>query len=61
MRASYLIGADGRSSIVRKRLNPVVHRRADPLDVVWFKVSYPEGWPDSYKLLGSFSKKLREN
>jgi 2-polyprenyl-6-methoxyphenol hydroxylase-like FAD-dependent oxidoreductase len=47
MRAPYLIGADGRSSIVRKRLDPVVNTRANPLDVVWFKVPYPETWPDS--------------
>ena len=47
IRAPYLIGADGRSSVVRKRLAPKVQTRRDPLDVIWFKVPYPEAWTDS--------------
>jgi 2-polyprenyl-6-methoxyphenol hydroxylase-like FAD-dependent oxidoreductase len=47
LRAPFVIGADGRSSIIRKRLAPMVNKRANPLDVVWFKVPYPESWPNS--------------
>ena len=47
IRVPYLIGADGRNSIVRKRLGPTVRKRSTPLDVVWFKLPYPESWSDS--------------
>lgn len=47
MRVPFVIGADGRSSIIRKRLAPPVRTRSLPLDVVWFKLPYPESWTDS--------------
>jgi len=47
IRVPYAIGADGRSSVVRKRLGPTVRRKSVPLDIVWFKVPYPEAWNDA--------------
>jgi len=46
IRVPYLIGADGRSSIVRKNLAPRVQKRSTPLDVVWFKMPYPKTWEE---------------
>ena len=45
--APFLIGADGRASVIRKRLAPRVRRRSTPMDVVWFKVPYPDAWPEA--------------
>ncbi|MFP6654218.1 MAG: FAD-dependent monooxygenase [Myxococcota bacterium] len=42
----FLIGADGRSSLIRKRLGSAVRKTSAPLDVVWFKMPYPEAWSD---------------
>jgi len=47
IRAPFVVGADGRSSIIRKRLGPRVRKMSNPLDVVWFKMPYPESWKDS--------------
>jgi 2-polyprenyl-6-methoxyphenol hydroxylase-like FAD-dependent oxidoreductase len=47
IRVPYVIGADGRSSIVRKRLGHRVRKKSTPLDIVWFKLPYPESWSDS--------------
>jgi len=47
IRVPFVIGADGRSSIIRKRLAPPVRTKSLPLDVVWFKMPYPEAWTDS--------------
>lgn len=47
IRVPYVVGADGRSSIVRKRLGPPVRKRSVPLDIVWFKMPYPESWSDA--------------
>jgi 2-polyprenyl-6-methoxyphenol hydroxylase-like FAD-dependent oxidoreductase len=47
IRVPFVIGADGRSSIIRKRLAPPVRTRSLPLDVVWFKMPYPKSWTDS--------------
>ena len=47
IRVPYAIGADGRSSVVRRRLGPTVRRKSVPLDIVWFKMPYPESWNDS--------------
>ncbi len=44
LHSSFLVGADGRGSIVRKRLAPQVRRRSAPLDVVWFKLPLPVAW-----------------
>ncbi len=43
----FLVGCDGRNSIVRKRLNPNVRITSTPLDVVWFKLPYPDSWHDA--------------
>lgn len=47
VRAPFAVGADGRSSIVRRALAHPVRQRSTPLDVVWFKVPYPADWPGS--------------
>jgi 2-polyprenyl-6-methoxyphenol hydroxylase-like FAD-dependent oxidoreductase len=47
IRVPFVIGADGRSSIVRKRLGRPVREKSVPLDIVWFKLPYPESWNDS--------------
>jgi 2-polyprenyl-6-methoxyphenol hydroxylase-like FAD-dependent oxidoreductase len=47
IKAPFLVGADGRSSIIRKRLGSAVQKKSTPLDVVWFKMPYPEAWTDS--------------
>jgi 2-polyprenyl-6-methoxyphenol hydroxylase-like FAD-dependent oxidoreductase len=47
IRAPFVIGADGRSSIIRKRLGRRVRKKSVPLDIVWFKLPYPESWNDS--------------
>jgi len=47
IKAPFVIGADGRSSIIRKRLEPPVQTTSSPLDVVWFKMPYPETWKNS--------------
>lgn len=45
--APFLIGADGRGSVVRRSLAPPVESRSAPLDVVWFKLPYPEAWTET--------------
>lgn len=40
----FLIGADGRGAVTRRALEPRVVSRGAPLDVVWFKMAYPEAW-----------------
>jgi 2-polyprenyl-6-methoxyphenol hydroxylase-like FAD-dependent oxidoreductase len=47
IRVPYVIGADGRNSIVRKRLDRPVQEKSTPLDVVWFKMPYPDSWSDA--------------
>jgi len=47
LRVPFVIGADGRSSIVRKQLDHPVRKRSTPLDIVWFKVPYPDAWKNS--------------
>ncbi len=39
--ADVLIGADGRSSVVRRRAGLPVHEDATPMDIVWFKLPRP--------------------
>ncbi len=48
IRVPYLIGADGRSSIVRRRLDHRVRERKNPLDVVWFKMPFPTTWKETH-------------
>jgi 2-polyprenyl-6-methoxyphenol hydroxylase-like FAD-dependent oxidoreductase len=47
IKAPFVVGADGRSSIIRKRLAPQVRKKSNPLDIVWFKMPYPEAWKNS--------------
>ncbi len=47
LKAPFVIGADGRSSVLRKRLAPQVRSKSNPLDVVWFKMPYPKAWKNS--------------
>jgi 2-polyprenyl-6-methoxyphenol hydroxylase-like FAD-dependent oxidoreductase len=44
LKASLVVGADGRASIVRRRGGFVAHERDTPLDVVWTKLPWPEAW-----------------
>jgi len=46
LEAGYVIGADGRGSASRRALAPRVLPRSAPLDIVWFKLPYPENWPE---------------
>jgi 2-polyprenyl-6-methoxyphenol hydroxylase-like FAD-dependent oxidoreductase len=41
---AYVVGADGRASILRQRLAPRVRVRSTPLDIVWFKLPLPTTW-----------------
>ena len=43
-RVPFVIGADGRASLVRKRIAPRVVARSTPLDIVWFKLPLPDAW-----------------
>ncbi len=40
----FLIGADGRGGVVRRALEPKVVSRGVEIDVVWFRMPYPEAW-----------------
>ncbi len=39
--ADVVVGADGRSSVVRRRANLAVHEDPTPMDIVWFKLPRP--------------------
>lgn len=44
LRADLVVGADGRSSIIRRRI-PLAARRQDvPMDIVWCKLPLPDGF-----------------
>ena len=45
--ARFVVGADGRGSVVRRRLGFDVRERGAPMDVVWFKVPWPEQWKEA--------------
>ena len=44
IRADLVIGADGRSSAVRKHAALTARRVSPPMDIVWCKLPCPEGW-----------------
>jgi 2-polyprenyl-6-methoxyphenol hydroxylase-like FAD-dependent oxidoreductase len=44
LRGQIVIGADGRASIVRRRGGFRVDDRGAPMDIVWFKLPWPEAW-----------------
>lgn len=43
--AQLVIGADGRASVVRRKLELPVRDRGAPMDIVWCKLPWPESWP----------------
>ena len=40
----YLIGSDGRGAVTRRELGAKVVSRGVDVDVVWFRMAYPEAW-----------------
>jgi 2-polyprenyl-6-methoxyphenol hydroxylase-like FAD-dependent oxidoreductase len=44
IQASLVVGADGRSSIARRRSAFDVRERGNPMDIVWSKIPWPEAW-----------------
>ncbi|WP_342463218.1 FAD-dependent monooxygenase [Ureibacillus sp. FSL K6-8385] len=48
--SSYIIGADGRYSIVRKKAGIETSIRKHGYDLLWAKVPAPEGWQPSIKM-----------
>jgi len=46
-RARLVVGADGRSSIVRRRQGLPVHDLGAPMDIVWAKFPRPPTWTDA--------------
>ncbi len=44
IRGDLVIGADGRSSAVRRHAGREPHRTSPPMDIVWCKVERPENW-----------------
>nr|WP_131989537.1 FAD-dependent oxidoreductase [Chthoniobacter flavus] len=48
VRASLVVGADGRSSTVRQRANLEVIDSGAPIDVLWFRLSKREGDPEQF-------------
>jgi 2-polyprenyl-6-methoxyphenol hydroxylase-like FAD-dependent oxidoreductase len=47
IRACLVIGADGRASVVRRRGGFEATQRGTPLDIVWTKLPWPEGWGEA--------------
>lgn len=45
--AGFVVGADGRGSAVRRRLEFEVIRQEPPMDVVWFKLAWPMAWKEA--------------
>ncbi len=45
--AVLVIGADGRASSVRRRGGFEARERGTPLDIVWTKLPWPDGWGES--------------
>jgi len=50
--ADLVIGADGRSSAVRRHLGLGAQRTSPPMDIVWCKVPCPEGWTGVHAYVG---------
>ena len=44
IRADLVVGADGRSSAVRRHAGLTAHSVSPPMDIVWFKLPCPEEW-----------------
>ena len=52
VRADLVVGADGRTSVVRERANLVVRELGAPMDVLWFRLSRSRA--DSDETMGRF-------
>ncbi|HLJ20294.1 MAG TPA: FAD-dependent oxidoreductase [Stellaceae bacterium] len=52
VRADLIVGADGRTSVVRERAKLVVHELGAPMDVLWFRLSRSD--TDSDETMGRF-------
>ena len=50
VRADLVVGADGRTSIVRRRAGLTVHRDRTPMDIVWYKLPIPPWMVDPPRL-----------
>jgi 2-polyprenyl-6-methoxyphenol hydroxylase-like FAD-dependent oxidoreductase len=57
VRADAVVGADGRDSLVRRFGGFTVEYARHDLDVIWFVVEQPPGWPSTIYL--SFSRRLQ--
>jgi 2-polyprenyl-6-methoxyphenol hydroxylase-like FAD-dependent oxidoreductase len=52
LHADLVVGADGRASVVRKRLGVGVRRSDQPMDIVWCKLPCPAGWAGARGYIG---------
>jgi len=52
LRADYVVGADGRASIVRRRAPLAAQARDLPMDIVWCKLPCPEDFRGAQAYLG---------
>ena len=48
LRGDFVVGADGRASMVRRRSGLTVAEDATPMDIVWLKLPRPEGFEESF-------------
>jgi 2-polyprenyl-6-methoxyphenol hydroxylase-like FAD-dependent oxidoreductase len=46
LHGSLVIGADGRSSVTRRRGGFAVRERGNPMDIVWCKIPWPAAWKE---------------
>jgi 2-polyprenyl-6-methoxyphenol hydroxylase-like FAD-dependent oxidoreductase len=59
VKARVVIGFDGRSSMVRRKLNFSVKNYHQPSDVLWFKIPYPErAFPGSHAFFSLFPNSM---
>ena len=59
LKARVVIGFDGRSSMVRRKLNFSVKEYHQPSDVLWFKIPYPErAFPGSHAFFSLFPNSM---
>ena len=59
LKARVVIGFDGRSSMVRRKLNFSVKNYHQPSDVLWFKIPYPErAFPGSHAFFSLFPNSM---
>jgi 2-polyprenyl-6-methoxyphenol hydroxylase-like FAD-dependent oxidoreductase len=46
LHGSLVVGADGRSSVTRRRGAFAVRERGNPMDIVWSKIPWPAAWKE---------------